>query len=320
MRKIKRILDLKKETINYINKCPFRVSVVTASHSTIHYHESDIELIYCLYGTAEILCNHEQVTLNKGQIFTIDYKDIHCIFSKDDNCLIVFHIDMKNVYLPQDYLEYVYLACQDITCKKRQQNALRKVKKMVLASSLMYLQDGSDHVSQYKEAADNIIKVLCREFDLFNSLHDEKISNDELHKRMHNIIKHCLQNYSNKITLSSLAKEIHINENYFSQFMRNSTYGSFSNMLGYIRSYEAQYLLLTTEYSILTISHMCGFSNDKYFYKHFKRWWNKTPQEYRYWVQNYIKNPEKMYYFENKEGLHILSDYISSFFISDAFK
>ena len=312
-------IDLKCETFKYKEGSPFNVSLINVQHSTLHFHKSDIELVYCLRGTAEILCNHEHITLCEGQVFTIDYRDIHCIYSDEDNQLAIFHIDMNNVSKSREFLEYTYLGCQDITCNARQLPALNRVKKMLLATALIFFDDKYERTSMLQIAADNIIDILCGDFDLFNSLHSERIINEELHERMHSIIKYCQQNYNSKITMSNLARKIHINENYFSQFMRSSTYGSFRNMLGYIRSFEAQYLLLTTDYSNLTISHMCGFSNDKYLYKHFKSWWNKTPQEYRNWCREYSRTPEKIHYYTTKESREILEPYITLYFIETAF-
>lgn len=310
------------ERIHYEKGCPYHAALATCMHSPVHIHENDIELVYCLRGSAYILCNHEMVTLREGQIFTIDYKDIHCIFSDQDNCLIVFHIDMNNVYLPKDYLKYVYLGCQDhlFTGTKKQQASLEKVKDTLLAATIMFFRKTGKDRTRFETITNQLVRLLCTDFDLFNFLHDERITNGALHERMHNVIKYCLLHYNEKITMANLAKRFHINENYFSQFMASSTYGSFRNMLGYIRSYEAQYLLLTTSLSILTIAHMCGFSNDKYFYKQFKSWWNKTPQQYRNWIKNYIEKPDHIDFYGDEDSLRLLTPCITESFITSVMK
>lgn len=319
MKKEKNILELKPEKINYQENCPLHVQITTAGRSSVHMHESDIELVYCLSGSATIVCNHETVVISKGEVFTIDFQDVHYIFSDLDNCLIILHIDMKNVSLPWEYLEYVYFGCQDFFCNEHQQNSLQKVKDMILAAAFMYLRSNEDDKKNLPYAADNIINIMLNDFDMFNSLNTNKNTGKELHDRMHNIIKYCMQNRSSKLTISGLAQIFHINENYLSQFMRNSTYGSFRNMLGYIRGYEAQHLLLTTSLPVLTISHMCGFSDDKYFYKQFKLWWGKTPREYRNQIKEYIAQPVKMKDYTSDEALAMLMPHIADYLVANAF-
>ncbi|MDV2687397.1 helix-turn-helix domain-containing protein, partial [Alkalihalophilus lindianensis] len=45
--------------------------------------------------------------------------------------------------------------------------------------------------------------------------------------------------------------------------------------------FKSEKLLLTTNKSIQEISTECGFSDTKYYYKHFNKWYNCTPAQYR---------------------------------------
>jgi AraC-like DNA-binding protein len=107
---------------------------------------------------------------------------------------------------------------------------------------------------------------------------------------------------------------VHINENYFSQFIHKSGYGSFSNLIGYIRCNSAQFLLLSSELSVVEISDRCGFSDVKYFYKHFKQIYKKTPSEFRRWFAGYIKNPERVYHYTAEEILPFLEPFTAEYF------
>ena len=97
MRKIHKILDIKEPDIDYIKNAPVAIEICNVRHSPVHIHSSAVELIYCLEGTVDIRCNHEIVTLNKGQIFTVDFEDIHCLFSNRENLLIIMHIDLEKI-------------------------------------------------------------------------------------------------------------------------------------------------------------------------------------------------------------------------------
>lgn len=314
MRKVHKILDLRDHKINYSKTSPISIEICNIRHTPVHFHGSDIELIYCLEGEVKIRCNHEIVTLKKGQIFTVDFEDIHCLFSDKDNLLIMMHIDMKNMKKPWDYMQYVYFACEDNSCQPYQQQPLQQVKNIVLATAFLYTKSGQLPLQQSHDIAGKIGEIMLEYFDWFNYINIYPNNNDEIRDRFQAISAYCRTNLRNKVTISELAKTVHINENYLSQFIRKSPYGSFSNMMGYIRCYVAQYMLLSTDYSVIDISNQCGFSDDKYFYKHFKLAWGQTPKELRQWYKDYIQTEDEIVQISNEDAYKILEPYAAEYF------
>ena len=51
-------------------------------------------------------------------------------------------------------------------------------------------------------------------------------------------------------------------------------YSLMDHMINYFRCYRDERLLLTTDKTAIEISHMVGFSNPKYFYSNFRKWWD----------------------------------------------
>lgn len=123
-----------------------------------------------------------------------------------------------------------------------------------------------------------------------------------------------------KLTISQLAVAVHINENYLSQFMHKSGHGSLSNLISYMCCFYAQYLLLTTEMSIIQIADKCGISDVKYFYKYFKNAWKQTPQEFRQWFVIYLKEDDFSYYYFNDEIIAKVEPFITEFFSNAVFE
>ena len=314
MRKINKILDIKDEKINYINSSPISINICSIKHTPVHFHGSAVELIYCLDGQVNVRCNHEIVALKAGQIFTVDFEDIHCLYSDEDNLLIIMHIDQKRLKRPWSFLEYVYFACEDSSCQPYQQEPLQQIKDLVLATAYLYTKNGSLSADKGFFAANKISDILCEYFDWFNYINIYPNTNDEIRERFQAISAYCRNNLKRKVTIAELAKTVHINENYLSQFIRKSPYGSFSNMMGYIRCFAAQYLLITTELSVIDISNRCGFSDDKYFYKHFKLAWGQTPKEYRNWFKNYIKHNDDITLLNIPSAHRILEPYAAGYF------
>lgn len=314
MRKINKILDLKDQKIEYIGQGPISFEVCNIKHTKVHFHSTAVELIYCLEGEVNIRCNHEILTLEKGQIFTVDFEDIHCLFSDKENLLLIMYIDLEHLKTPWSFLQYVYFACEDNSCQPYQQGPLQQIKNLVLATAYLYAAKGTLSLEEGALAANKITDILSEYFDWFNYINIYPNNNDEIRERFQAISSYCRNNLKRKVTIADLAKTVHINENYLSQFIRKSPYGSFSNMMGYIRCFAAQYLLLTTELSVIDISNSCGFSDDKYFYKHFKLAWGQTPKEYRKWFKEYIKEDEYIKKISIPEAHKILEPYAAEYF------
>ena len=88
-------------------------------------------------------------------------------------------------------------------------------------------------------------------------------------------------NFSEELTLSRVADEIGLNPSYLSSLFKQVTGESFKEYLNSIRIKEAQHLLSNTSYPIMQIAVSCGFSDQSYFTKVFKKCTGLTPRQYR---------------------------------------
>ena len=87
--------------------------------------------------------------------------------------------------------------------------------------------------------------------------------------------------YAEELTLTEVADAIHLNPTYLSTLFKQVTGHSFKTHLNEVRIQEAQRLLKYTDYSILEISIACGFSDQSYFTKVFRKFTGMTPKQYR---------------------------------------
>ncbi len=313
MRKIHKILDLMHEEISYENDSPLAIDLCRITHSPVHCHDASLEMALCLKGEVNICCNHEWLTLSEGEIYTIVARDIHCFWSDTDNIVAFIHIDTSSRHLTVRGLESSYIACEDITCQPFQTEYIRQVKAMLLA--LIYKQSFGELDSETAISATNkIARILLDYFNWFNLRDNYPGNKPELYERMLQVIDYCESHYMEKLTISSLAKSVHISENYFSQFFKHCPYGSFSLLLGYVRCFYSQELLLTTEMPVIDISQRCGFSDVKYMYKSFRYWWKMTPKEYRQWFSEYVKTPDRIAYLNEKTAQNFIQSYAASVF------
>lgn len=88
-------------------------------------------------------------------------------------------------------------------------------------------------------------------------------------------------NPKEKITLSKMAALCSISSSYFSKLFAKENLGNLSEYVNHIKIEQAKTLLISTDWTIRTISENLGFDDSGYFIKVFKRETGKTPLEFR---------------------------------------
>lgn len=89
------------------------------------------------------------------------------------------------------------------------------------------------------------------------------------------------RNLSKNISRADVAREVHLNEEYFSRLFRQQTGATFRDYVLMQKMTEAQKLLRQSRLSVSIIASKVGYDNFSHFSKMFKKITNKTPQEYR---------------------------------------
>lgn len=316
MRKVKKILDIYNQEILLFPGTSTQLEINNVIHSPVHYHSSCIEMIFCLKGSVNVHCNHETVKLNKGEIFTVGFDDIHCLFSDTDNVVISFYIDMKSTGIPWKMLSYTYFSCEDNNCDPYQLKPLQKIKSCILAAAYKFSQDDNPDTASINTACHKILDLLMTHFDFYNRINFSPDKDNELRQRFRDIMAYCANNHDKKLTIAQVAEVVHISQNYFSQFIHKSGYKSFNGLLGYVRCFEAQKLLLTTELTVIQISDKCGFANVNSFYKHFHEIWGTTPKEYRQWFSDYVKIDDLVIPYSKEEIFPVLAPFVAEHFVN----
>lgn len=100
-------------------------------------------------------------------------------------------------------------------------------------------------------------------------------------KALSRALEYMGQNYMNPIRLEDVAKVVGFSPNYFSNIFKQEMGCSFRHYLNQIRVDNSQVLLLSPEPTILQICHMCGFEDQSYFIKVFKKYTGTTPSRFR---------------------------------------
>lgn len=166
---------------------------------------------------------------------------------------------------------------------------------------------------------ENLLEMM---YHLLNNFHylfyeGENLEEDEEQlERYHRIVKYLSNNYMNKVNLQDIAEKEFLSSQYLSYKIKDTFGLGFNEYLNQIRVEESTKLLLDTDRSISDISEELGFSHVRYYNKHFKIHYNMTPLQYRkkYKVsQKQLENMKKVTYFDIKEALPYLTNYLEDY-------
>jgi AraC-like DNA-binding protein len=95
------------------------------------------------------------------------------------------------------------------------------------------------------------------------------------------VSKYIHSHLSEPIRLNDVADHVNLSPNYFSSLFKREMGVAFADYLNEIRIKESQYLLETTNYSIVDIAIAVGFNNQNYFTTIFRKHTGTTPKQFR---------------------------------------
>lgn len=216
---------------------------------------------------------------------------------KNDMVIINPHVRHTEKSLPGAPLDYIVLGIEGLSFAFEKIAAARSgdstqapsgtvskynVSKTNVCTCLnLMLEEVSRQEEDYETVCQNLLEVL-----LISMLRSGSLSvvpdNSRLLNRECTQIKNYLDaNYSEAITLDSLAALTHMNKYYLAHTFTKYVGLSPINYLLQKRIQEGKSLLESTSYSIAQISDLLGFSSQSYFSQAFRKATGMTPMQYR---------------------------------------
>lgn len=254
-------------------------------HSILHSHPFS-ELFYVVSGSGSFIAEGEEFPVMENDLVIINP-----------------HVDHTEKSEEQAPLVYIVLGVEGLSFSfEQQENATalhhggmneKSVRKFSAAGTNFYvylnimLEEISRKKKNYEIVCQNLLEVL-----LICVLRNETLS--IVNNSTSNLSRECAQiknyldsNYSQNITLDSLASITHMNKYYLSHAFTKHIGVSPINYLLQKRIAEGKSLLESTTYSIAEISTMLGFSSQSYFSQAFKKATGITPIQHRIEFRSY---------------------------------
>lgn len=92
-------------------------------------------------------------------------------------------------------------------------------------------------------------------------------------------IEYIMQNYTEEISLTSIANHVNMSKNYFSKIFKDETGVNFVRYLANMRIEYAKELLIKENYRTYEVAELVGYKNYRYFCKIFKKITDKNPSD-----------------------------------------
>lgn len=256
------------------------LELINVGEIPIHAHHDVLEIIFCIAGSVKVKSGFEVFDLNEGDYIAINKEDSHCLFGSDNkNVVAIMHFNLKHFYSVLDNAEFVAFACESFDLPKynNQENLIRE--KLI---ELLYLSSnpGDDRI-EIERAAENFMRLLLKSYTFEKYYNRDGHVPEKKYKQYYGIVKQIVLNYQKSNLLDEIAKNEFYSKSYISQIVKEVGKYSFSDALYYVRVSKSEAKLLDTNLSIKEIAERCGFSEVKYYNRHFAKWFNQTPFEYR---------------------------------------
>ena len=259
----------------------------------MHWHD-EMEIVYIENGEFEECIDLENYRVRKGDIILMSPHVLHSFRQIDDSSTsfrsLLFNLslltsnntDACSIKYFTPFLENAYINPVVISPDQAHYEELASsVRKLIRA----YDAKGDFYELKIKSELYNLFHVLFSHFFVPEE-HEANIK-DATTRNIRTILDYISENYTEPITIDELADTVNLSKHYFMRFFKK-----YMGMtcIEYINDYRlniATNLLLTTGMQITEVASRIGINNLSYFNRIFKKKYNMTPKDYRYFVDNH---------------------------------
>ena len=232
-----------------------------------HFHNK-LEMFFCFEGSQIIKIENTLYTLNKGDAAVIFPNVVHEYIAdnknnKTESISLISEIDLFSAIIPE--LSTKRPASPIIRASELEENTLLGFRKMIDAKNETELLGWS--LIAFSSMADKLDLLTLKKTDGFILAP--------------NLLSFINNNYSKPLTIQYLSKEFGYSASYITHIFYEQLKIPFRTYLNYIRSESAANLITTTNKSLTEIAYECGFNSLNTFCRGFKKYFNKTPSEYK---------------------------------------
>lgn len=266
-----------------------RVKVVRMIYCPPHFH-SDFEFIYVLDRKAQVSSADRTNVFGEDDIAFINPYQFHAVKSVATDCTLLV-IQVNPDFCSAQYPKLKLLRTPTFN-----------VRESVSDHAYAGIASACANIGYNYMAGKDGTALLCMSdvyrlfWHILTYMPHEILDENELRAqqkrqtRIRRIVQYMHEHYSERITLSDIAREEGLSLSYASHLFKMQIGMSFQEYLNVLRLDKAVFLMNNTDLDLLDICLSAGFSDPKYMNRHFEKRYHATPKEYRTTMTGYSGN------------------------------
>lgn len=279
------------ENIGYKLNSRVKATLGSIAYYPFHLHKSDIEIIAVLNGGITISDSAMSYQLTYGDVYIFNANVPHKIVSQSsDDIVLTIQIDLLHYNQFFSNLPDAYFIC-DTFYQGSTYNMNIKYLRFLLARIFdLYLDNSKDYIME--DAVKELLALLLDNFQEYTYKKDAdgkariiRLQNaDHIYKdysRMYEIVDYVAEHFHEDISLKKIAEREFLSTSHLSRYIKETLGLTFSELVSLTRCEEAERLLSATKMTVDQIANAVGFSSRQHLATQFKRWFSRTPTEYR---------------------------------------
>ena len=280
------------EYIGFKSNTGVRVSLETVMTYPFHLHTEVLELVGLLYGSVTISDCATDHVLSPGDVYIFNPNDPHRIVSNEENGLLTIQISRDAFARLFPALKEMYYVCQPYDREEGATDFELRGLRFLMAKLWQECSNPGTGEQNLTRITEQLLQMLLEEFTCYTyrknpagmlEIVRQPVSTRNLSalKRYYHVADQIYSRFQSNLTLTELAEEIYVSPAHLSRSLKSTVGLTFSEMLSLARSEEAERLLFTTQKNVDEIANQVGFANRKHLAMNFKRWYKKTPTDFR---------------------------------------
>lgn len=253
-----------------------------------HGHEDFSELVVVLEGSAQHIVNSESYMISKGDVFVIDCHTEHAFVNASNLkiCNLMFrpeevfaHIyDIKKLagfqalFVVEPHYSRNYHFCSQLKLKTGDFAVIKKA-----VEELM--EEYTEKASGWQDIVFSRFTLLC--ISLSKLYHTERAGSDNEYLKLAVAIAYIENNYCGEISSEELASMSGYSERQFLRLFRSIFSETPSAYIMKLRMKKAYQLLRSGNTTIGEVAWSCGYDDQNYFSRAFKKHYGITPSQCR---------------------------------------
>lgn len=263
------------EFIDHQDDLPIRLFVNSVAHVPFHWHK-EFEIIYVLQGAVTLYLDQRQYILNQDDVIVVNSMSVHQIErTNQDNVLLTLQ------FSPDLMGDDTFIDCNSLHQTVDNRDRYDRIRRCLAQMAW----EANKKAPGCRNYSMGMLQLLVGHLQRYFSPVMSETSRKDVkaydYKRLNRVLQFVDRNYSQKITLQTIADQEHLSMHYFSHFFSDKIGIPFQKYLTSVRLEKAVIELTKSSKSMTQIMLDCGFANVKLFNKYFKEKYDCTPGAFR---------------------------------------